>query len=73
MHTQQVEIFRGHFQFGDTSLQVEFDVPAGASQTEKDAAFLNALSLLGIRKKLWVYGFCRTHESLSLSGNCCGV
>lgn len=37
------EVFEGHLTVGDTRISVSFDVPIGASQTQKDAAFIQAL------------------------------
>ena len=38
-----VEVFEGHLTVGDTRIAVSFAVPIGATQVEKDAAFVNAL------------------------------
>ena len=38
-----VEVFEGHLTVGDARIAVSFAVPIGATQVEKDAAFVNAL------------------------------
>lgn len=38
-----IEVFEGHLTVGDTRIAVSFAVPIGATQVEKDAAFVNAL------------------------------
>jgi hypothetical protein len=42
--TAPVEVFQGYIKLPDAArLQVDFDVPLGATQADKDSAFLNAL------------------------------
>lgn len=41
--THNIEVFEGHLTVGDTRIAVSFAVPIGATQVEKDAAFVNAL------------------------------
>lgn len=38
-----VEVFDGHLTVGHTRISVSFDVPIGATNAEKDAAFVEAL------------------------------
>lgn len=39
-----VQVFRGYFGFDGAQLEVEFQVPMGATTAEKDAAFMAALA-----------------------------
>lgn len=39
-----VQVFRGYFGFDGAQLEVEFQVPMGATVAEKDAAFMAALA-----------------------------
>lgn len=40
----EVECFAGYVTFEGTRIEIEFEVPAGATNTRKDAAFLAALA-----------------------------
>lgn len=42
--SREVECFAGYVTFEGTRIEIEFEVPAGATDTHKDAAFLAALA-----------------------------